>query len=457
MIRDNLIQNCPVTVADATRSLQIYGPDVGSIRGKTTRSAPHHVSSDLIADLPSYILEKHQRITLCIDLFFVDGLAFFGTISRDIRFVTVEHISSRHILKNILPCLSRVNNLYRARGFRIVMCHADDEFAFIRDSLLALGNIGLNIAATNEHVPEIERAIRTIKERNRAVVNTLPFTHYPKLLKLALISSAATWMNLFPHANGVSDLLSPRTIMTGTTLNFHTHCRLPFGAYCEIHNEPSPTNTETSRTTPAIALHPSGNLQGSYHFLSLVTGRRVTRRNWSELPITDPVVARVNALALQEKANTPGTLPPTTPFQFTWAPDQPIVDLPHVHPGHGDPAVPAPPVGAPHAAHINTNPQEQGARNIEAQGAHNPNATQGQGYIQDQGAHDSKTTEAAEAQGAHKDDILIDEIIPVIEEPATDVEDDEDDQIIWLPDEPGHPESLPNDTQDEQHIPNDHL
>ena len=330
MIRDNLILNCPISEADANRALQIYGTDIGSLRGKTTRTTPEHVSNDLITDIPKSILDNHRNITLCINIFFVDGLAFLGTISRNIRFVTIEHISSRHIKKHILPCLIRVRDLYRSRGFQLVMCHADDEFTSLRASLLAL-NVGINIAATNEHVPEIERAICTLKECNRAVVNTLPFKHYPRTMKLALISAAATWLNLFPHADGVSDLLSPRTIMTGTTLNYNTHCRVPFGAYCEIHNEPAPSNTEASRTTPAIALNPTGNLQGSYHFLSLATGHRVTRRRWSELPITDAVLARVTTLALREHP-TAVINPPPTLFPFAWGPHQPIVDLPPVQP-----------------------------------------------------------------------------------------------------------------------------
>jgi hypothetical protein len=70
--------------------------------------------------------------------------------------------------------------------------------------------------------------------------------------------------------------MSPRTIVTGATANYATRCRFPIGAYCEIHNENDPSNTEKPRTSRAIALNPTGNLQGSYHFLSLDSGRLVS-------------------------------------------------------------------------------------------------------------------------------------------------------------------------------------
>ena len=48
------------------------------------------------------------------------------------------------------------------------------------------------------------------------------------------------------------------------------------------------------RTMAAIALRPMGNLQGGFHFLSLRTGRVITARGWTNLPMPDDVVKHVN-------------------------------------------------------------------------------------------------------------------------------------------------------------------
>jgi len=49
-----------------------------------------------------------------------------------------------------------------------------------------------------------------------------------------------------------------------------------------------------ARTLGAISLGPSGNIQGAQKFLSLKTGEVVTRYSWTELPMPDEVIARVD-------------------------------------------------------------------------------------------------------------------------------------------------------------------
>jgi hypothetical protein len=305
VIRENQLRNCPINVDDANHALHINGTNVDALRGKTTRTTPDHIPSNQIRPLPSKILEKHRDVTLCFDIFFVDGLAFVGTVARSLHFLTVEYIKNRTILTHVFPCLQKVHHLYKARGFKITMTHADEELTSLQHPLLELDGIGLNIAATNEHVPEMERAIRTIKERNRSTVSGLPYKHYSTILKKALVSHAISWLNTFPHADGVSETMSPRTILTGVIPDYAVHCRVLIGAYCEVHNENDPSNTETPRTSPVIAIDPTGNLQGSYCFLSLATGKCVKRRKWTELPITDDVIARVHELACAKKSFDP--------------------------------------------------------------------------------------------------------------------------------------------------------
>jgi hypothetical protein len=77
------------------------------------------------------------------------------------------------------------------------------------------------------------------------------------------------------------------------TLDAKMHCKVPFGAYCEVHDNPDITNTMEPRTRWGICLGPPGNMQGSYKFLSLSTGNKVTQRKFIEMPITDSVIRMV--------------------------------------------------------------------------------------------------------------------------------------------------------------------
>jgi hypothetical protein len=39
------------------------------------------------------------------------------------------------------------------------------------------------------------------------------------------------WLNAFPHKLGVSQTISPRTIVTGQTADYNKHCRMEYGQY----------------------------------------------------------------------------------------------------------------------------------------------------------------------------------------------------------------------------------
>ena len=114
--------------------------------------------------------------------------------------------------------------------------------------------------------------------------------------------------------------------MTGQKSDYAILCRVSVGTYCETHDEPYPSNTTTERTTPAIALGPTGNFEGAYRFLSLLTGKEITRRDWTELPVTASIIARVHELADDERDDEDAA--PIDPFTFEWAPNRAIADVP---------------------------------------------------------------------------------------------------------------------------------
>ena len=66
-----------------------------------------------------------------------------------------------------------------------------------------------------------------------------------------------------------------------------------YGSYCEVHED-----HEIARWgTPAICLGPTGNIQGTHNFFSLMTGLVIKQRNFTELPIPQSVINRVTHFA----------------------------------------------------------------------------------------------------------------------------------------------------------------
>jgi len=107
------------------------------------------------------------------------------------------------------------------------------------------------------------------------------------------------WLNEFPHNDGVHDVMSPRTILTGLHIDHDKHCTLEFGTYAQIHEEHD--NSMTSRTSGAIALRPTGNTQGTHYFLNINSGTRVAWNHWTVLPMPNEVIHAIHRLAAANK------------------------------------------------------------------------------------------------------------------------------------------------------------
>ena len=99
------------------------------------RMRPGHVRTDVITPLPDSILDLHVSVTLCLDIFYVDGDMYLGTVSRKITFVTATYVESRKY-KVLLPVLIKVIILYRYRGFKVEFILTDDEFSGMSVNLL---------------------------------------------------------------------------------------------------------------------------------------------------------------------------------------------------------------------------------------------------------------------------------------------------------------------------------
>ena len=290
---ENLLRNCPINQGDIRAAENIFGPNLGALKGKTPARRSTVVSGGRDG-VPPDILDRHRDLVVCIDIFFINKIPFLLTTSRNLHFGTVEAIPNRQVT-TVLQAIKRMLSTYHARGFRVRTIPADPEFQPL-DGMIP--GVSFNFCAQGEHVPDIERYVRTVKDRVRSGYNNLPFSRLPRLVVVHLVSNAVFWLNAFPHPDGVSTTLSPRYLLTGQHLDYHKHVRLEFGSYAQTHEEH--TNDMKARTLGAICLGPSGNEQGGHYFMCLRTGRRLHRFAWTPLPMPDDAITRVTALGAQQ-------------------------------------------------------------------------------------------------------------------------------------------------------------
>ena len=239
-LRTNLIKNCPITTQDAINAEQIFGPDIGSLKGKTTRKPPPVARDDYIEIPPE--IKNRDNLTLCMDIMYVWGLPMLTAIDRTIRFRSLVSLENR-TTKELYSGLDDILRFYNKAGYTISVIHCDQEFRRMMDVVADELDVEMNYTNTDDHQPEAERNNRTIKERIRATVNSLPFKKMPKVMIRKLAALCVKQLNLFPAKGGVSEYLSPYTIMTGKAVDYEKELKVPFGQSVQVPKENNPTNT----------------------------------------------------------------------------------------------------------------------------------------------------------------------------------------------------------------------
>ena len=77
----------------------------------------------------------------------------------------MNHIANRTVLQ-IFAAFKEIYQYNLHHGFRITTVHSDGEFAPLQALIVSLpGGPMINLESANEHVPEIERKTRVVKER----------------------------------------------------------------------------------------------------------------------------------------------------------------------------------------------------------------------------------------------------------------------------------------------------
>jgi hypothetical protein len=117
ILRMNIIANDPVTIEDIKIAKQIFGSNIGSLKGKTTRQKLIPVVDDYIA-IPEELYAKQQDIVLCIDGIKVNGMLFLTTVSKNILYQTAQYVESKSI-SQFKEALKEIIMLYNKAGFKI--------------------------------------------------------------------------------------------------------------------------------------------------------------------------------------------------------------------------------------------------------------------------------------------------------------------------------------------------
>ena len=162
MICSNQIKNCPGTVHDVEVTQKVWGKNIAALKGKTTRKNPNIMARDQV-NIPVGLIKLHKEVFLTCDIFFVNKIPFFLKLSQKIYFTAFNHLANCTV-PEITKAFKEVYQYYLHRGFCIATVHGDGKFGPLKSLLYFLpGGQLINLAAENEHVPDIKMGIRVVK------------------------------------------------------------------------------------------------------------------------------------------------------------------------------------------------------------------------------------------------------------------------------------------------------
>ena len=83
------LKHCPITRGDILAPDDIFGPNLGSLRGKTVAHPNPHVKAG-VDPMPPNILKVHCPIIIVINIMFINKIPFLITTSCNLHFGSVE-------------------------------------------------------------------------------------------------------------------------------------------------------------------------------------------------------------------------------------------------------------------------------------------------------------------------------------------------------------------------------
>jgi hypothetical protein len=87
--------------------------------------------------VPMELLKLHKEVYITANLFFVNKIPFFLTLSHKICFTAINHLADRTV-PPIFIVFKEIYQYYLRHGFHITMVHSDGEFAPLKVLLESL-------------------------------------------------------------------------------------------------------------------------------------------------------------------------------------------------------------------------------------------------------------------------------------------------------------------------------
>ena len=114
--------------------------------------------------IPAELVVKYREIVLCMDTMHLCSEAFMATVDKTIKYQDCQSLRGQ-TEEDHYKALDKVLRIYNAAGFKIKTIECDNLYRSMMDKVKDEMGVIMNYCNPDEHVLEVERSIRVIKER----------------------------------------------------------------------------------------------------------------------------------------------------------------------------------------------------------------------------------------------------------------------------------------------------
>ena len=288
IIQINLIKNNSVTKEDIDLVGKTFGPNVSTIKGKTTRTSAAPFVSNLV-EIPDELLETHRDITISMESLTVNSLKFLSIISHDIYYHTAQYVS-QPIGSVYEKCLG---------GFEIpeVHCHIESHKVMDNYSIKQGPPIELCSGQNTRSTCKSKQLHNTRMCMWNVSRIGLPYTHSPHIFGQISGNRGSMKINFFQISMASPNTLAPWMVFHQENKDYDCQCKHALEDHVQVQDDNEPKYTTARCSLDSFYLHPTLSKQEGHELLHLQTNGVIIRHKVTPVPVTSSIISQAHALA----------------------------------------------------------------------------------------------------------------------------------------------------------------
>lgn len=183
LIASGNVINEPTSIQDLERAVNIYGPTVPALKGKTRKMQP----TSMPLERPRSVIRG--ALVMHIDIVFMRGVPYLLSVTTPLGYIMAEVLTKKaspvakedmerfaRSVSNIRNALFTMFNSYRSHNYTVEKLLTDNEGGIVglTPEIERLGCV-VNPTGPGQHVPLVEHKAKLLKERRRCHIHHVPF------------------------------------------------------------------------------------------------------------------------------------------------------------------------------------------------------------------------------------------------------------------------------------------